>query len=158
MTISKTSEGYEVSCPGNQTVPAVEGKKRFKACFDLSHCETCPFAKQCGTIEQKTNRTFYFTDADYERGVRLRNIEEIPEKRRHLRNNVEATMHEFSCKLNNHKLRVRGLNKASEYFILSAIGINFGRISRFFSFELFFAKITGFLILEKRKCYFLKII
>ncbi len=56
------------------------------------------------------------------------------------------------------KLRVRGLYKASEYFILSAIGINFGRISRFFSFELFFEKIKGFLFFEKRKCSFFKII
>ena len=67
-------------------------------------------------------------------------FEEISEKRRHLRNNVEATMHEFSCKLNNHKLIVRGLQKAVEYMILPAIGINFGRINRFFNINNFIAK------------------
>lgn len=148
LEISETDEGYEVSCPNNQTVKAVKGKKRYKACFDLSLCKTCPLAENCRTVQQKECRVYYFTDDDFERSVRLRNIEEIPEKRRQLRNNIEATMNEFSCKLNNHKLRVRGLHKASEYLILSAIGINFGRIYRFFNFGHFFVKIIKFLISE----------
>ena len=142
MKILKIDESYEVSCPNNQTVKAVKGKKQFKACFDLSHCAVCPLKKNCGTVELIKCRVYYFTDADFERGVRLRNIEEISEKRRYLRNNVEATMNEFSCKLNNHKLRVRGQHKASEYFLLTAIGINFGRISRFFNLQQIFSKIS----------------
>jgi hypothetical protein len=156
LEISKTDEGYEVSCPDNQTVKAVKSKKRYKACFDLSLCKSCPLAKDCRTVPQKKCRVYYFTDDDFERSSRLRNIYEIPQKRRQLRNNVEATMNEFSCKLNNHKLRVRGLHKASAYFILSAIGINFGRICRFFCFSHIFGKIFDFLFSGREIFLFLK--
>jgi len=156
LEINKTGEGYEVSCPNNQTVKAVKVKKRHKACFDLSFCEACPLSENCRTVQQKECRVYYFTNDDFERSVRLRNIEEIPEKRRQLRNNVEATMNEFSCKLNNHKLRVRGLHKASEYIILSAIGINFGRIFRFFNFGHIFVKISDFFFSKRIICTFLK--
>ncbi len=157
MKIIKKVEEYVVSCPGGQTVIAVKARKKFKACFDLSVCKKCPLANNCGTSELLENRVYYFNEADFNRNVRLRNIEEISEKRRHLRNNVEATMHEFSCKLNNHKLKVRGLQKAVEYIILSAIGINFGRISRFFNFNNFLSEICKKLVSKKKYFHFLKI-
>lgn len=157
MKIIKIAEEYEVSCPGGQAVIAVKGRKKFKACFDLSVCKNCPLANNCGTSELLKNRVYYFNEADFKRNIRLRNIEEISEKRRHLRNNVEATMHEFSCKLNNHKLKVRGLQKAAEYMILSAIGINFGRIFRFFIFNNFIAEIRKNLFSTKKYSPILKI-
>jgi hypothetical protein len=156
LEITETDEGYEVSCPNNQTVKAVKSKKRYKACFDLSLCKACPLAKDCRTVLQKKCRVYYFSDDDFERSARLRNIYEIPEKRRQLRNNVEATMNEISCKLNNHKLRVRGLHKASAYLILSAVGINFGRIFRFFCFGQFFERIFDFLFSKREIFPFLK--
>ncbi|MCK5853412.1 transposase [bacterium] len=157
LEIRETDTGYEVSCPNNQTVKAVKSKKRYKACFDLALCKACPLAKDCRTVPQKKCRVYYFGDDDFERSARLRNIYEIPEKRRQLRNNVEATMNEFSCKLNNHKLRVRGLHKASAYFILSAVGINFGRICRFFNLGQIYIKIVEFLFSKQTIFIFLKI-
>ncbi len=156
LEITETDEGYEVSCPNNQTVKAVKSKKRYKVCFDLSLCKSCPLAKDCRTVVQKKCRVYYFSDDDFERSARLRNIYEIPEKRRQLRNNVEATMNEISCKLNNHKLRVRGLHKASAYLILSAVGINFGRIFRFFCFGHFFGRIFDFLFSKRESFPFMK--
>ncbi len=157
MKIIRKGKNYDVSCPGGQTIRAVKTRIKMKACFDLAVCKDCSFANDCGTSKLIKNRVYYFTNADFERNVRLRNIDEISEKRQHLRNNVEATMHEFSCKLNNHKLKVRGLKKATEHFILSAIGINFGRISRFLKLRDFLVEIRNFSFSIKKSFPFLKI-
>jgi hypothetical protein len=49
---------------------------------------------------------------------------------RKLRPNVEATMREFSRRLENGKLKVRGLFKAQTFALATAMGINFGRVYR----------------------------
>ena len=62
--------------------------------------------------------------------ARHRRIETLPEERRALRANVEATMKEFKAPCRKGKLRTRGLCAASQYAFLRAIGINFGRVYR----------------------------
>ena len=121
---------YRISCP-NQTVLSKPGKKRNKAEFEKEKCKVCPYSDECSTIEQKECRTHYFTRDDYLRKKRLKAIDNIPIERRSLRNNVEATISEFSRKLHNKKLKVRGFFKATIFAFTMAISINFGRIYRY---------------------------
>jgi hypothetical protein len=133
ITIQQTDvDCYEVSCP-HQTVVATKGRERFKATFDDSLCAACPLNKQCNlkTDQSKKNRSYYFTEKDYQRKKRAHNIVHIPLKRRTLRANVEATVSEFKRKMPNGKLKVRGGFKATLFAFPTGIGINFGRIVRY---------------------------
>jgi len=85
---------YQVSCP-MQSVPSVAGRKKHKAVFDPAVCASCPFQNQCPTAMNKEGRVFYFSRNDYRRKRRHKMIQQIPVERRSLRNNVEATVHEF---------------------------------------------------------------
>ena len=115
ITITEISEDqYSVSCP-NQSVKAELGRKRFKAEFDLSICSSCVFASACQLQKKK----------------RLVNIQKIPKERRSLRTNVEATVSEFTRKMNNRKLKVRGRFKATIFAFAVGISVNFGRIYRY---------------------------
>lgn len=120
---------YEVSCP-HQKVKSSAARKRYKATFDLEKCSTCPLKSNCPTLMMKKNRVLYFTHDDYLKKKRRKNILTIPKKRRRLRNNVEATVNEFVCKMRKTKLKVRGLFRTSVFAYSVAISVNFGRIYR----------------------------
>ena len=126
--LDKTS--YTVACPF-QTVQSQPTKTRFKTCFDTIICTQCPLAEVCSSIKQKQCRTFYFDHDDYLRSKRHQAIELIPLERRKIRPNVEATVHEFSHRMRNGKVKVRGQAKTRMFAFLNAIGINFGRIFRY---------------------------
>ena len=79
----------------------------------------------------KNYQAFYFSNDDYLFKKRQNQIYEIPVERRQLRNNVEATVNEFTCKLDRKKLKVRGAFKTVVFAYSVAISINFGRIYRF---------------------------
>lgn len=129
--IKQLSESsYKVKCP-NQTVLSIPTEKRYKAEFDKGICNGCQLADKCPSKEMKNNRTYYFTEEDYLRNQRIRNILEIPPERRKIRPNVEATVKEFSCRLNNGKLKLRGSFGAIKFAFATAISINFGRIFRY---------------------------
>jgi len=121
---------YQVSCP-LQKVSAIRTRKRWKACFDKSVCHSCPYSQECRLIEQKRWRVYYFRNEDHLKQQRHRILEKIPPERRSLRNNVEATIKEFSCRMCGRKVRVRGNFKTSLFAYGVAIGVNFGRIRRF---------------------------
>ena len=120
---------YEVSCP-HQKVKSSVARKRYKASFDLKKCSTCSEQSKCPTLMMKKNRVLYFTHDDYLSKKRRKNILTIPEKRRRLRNNVEATVNEFVCKMRKDKLKVRGLFRTSVFAYSVAMSVNFGRIYR----------------------------
>jgi len=107
------------------------GRKRFKAEFDLSICSSCVFASACQLQKKKTARVYYFTEAEYLKKKRLVKIQKIPKERRSLRTNVEATVSEFTRKMNNRKLKVRGYFKATIFAFAVGISVNFGRIYRY---------------------------
>lgn len=127
-----------MSCP-NQSVEVEIGKKRFKAEFDLSICSLCSFASECQLIKKKSTKVYYFTEEEYLKKRRLASIQKIPKERRSLRTNVEATrqspksstVSEFTRKMNNRKLKVRGYFKATIFAFAVGIGVNFGRIHRY---------------------------
>lgn len=125
-----SDNGYQVSCP-LQSVVATATRKRLKACFDKSVCKNCPHNQDCRLVEQKRWRVYYFRAEDYLKQRRQRMIENIPLERRVLRNNVEATIKEFACRMRGRKVRVRGNFKTSLFAYGVAIGVNFGRIRRF---------------------------
>lgn len=132
MRIERNEAGLlRIRCAAGHQVPGGSTPKHYKAEFAAASCAGCPFAAMC--LAQRRahgGRTFYFTEADVVKQARHRRIETLPEARRTLRANVEATMKQFKAPCRNGKLRTRGLFAASRYAFLRAIGINFGRVYR----------------------------
>jgi hypothetical protein len=121
---------YLVQCPGQQAKSAWL-RKRFKVCFELDQCSQCPHQRQCPAQKRKSSRTLYFNHDDYLRIRRINSIEKLPEDRRALRNNVEATVNEFKCRTKSGHLKVRGTFKTRIFAFSTAMAINFGRIYRY---------------------------
>lgn len=131
MICESVGDGYRVSCP-LQTTPAERTRKRWKAVFDDEICAGCVHRELCPTIQHPRKRTLYFEEGWAKASIRSRNIERIPEERRKLRANVEATVKEFtSCFNHKGKLRVRGLARSTLQILAAALAINFGRVFRF---------------------------
>lgn len=129
--ITKKEDGfYEVRCP-YQSGEIHVARKRMKAVMRGSICATCPMSGSCPSQKRRSGRVIYFDDQDVLRQKRQRNIRALPEELRNLRPNVEATMREFSRRTEAGKLKVRGLFKAELFAVMTAIGINFGRVYRY---------------------------
>ena len=132
MRIDRDEAGLlQIRCAAGHLVAGRPTEKHYKAEFAGASCAGCPFAEVC--LAQRRShggRTFYFTEADVLKQARHRRIETLPEERRTLRANVEATIKEFKAPCRNGKLRTRGLCAASRYAFLRGIGINFGRVFR----------------------------
>lgn len=132
MYIDRDESGrFRIRCCAGHVVWGEPTPTRFKAAFPAAACTGCPFAAECPAQKMaRGGRTHYFTEDVLLRQARHRRLQELPEERRTLRANVEATMRQFNAPLRNGKLRTRGLYAASRYGYLRAIGINFGRIYR----------------------------
>jgi hypothetical protein len=122
--------GYQVTCP-EQTVIAHRTPKRWKAEFDGAVCADCPVQAECPTTAGKTARRSYFDEDTAQRHARWKRWDALPEERRTLRPNVEATVREMQGAMPHKKLKVRGTFATATYAVLRAIGVNFGRITRF---------------------------
>jgi hypothetical protein len=130
MDIHQTEDGWQVSCP-RQSVQAERTPKRWKAEFDKSICEGCPFADQCPSRVGKTARRWYFSAEDAARRKRWRRWEALPDERKRLRPNVEATVRQMQGAMVGGKLTVRGAFKTHCYGLLRAMAVNLGRIARY---------------------------
>ncbi len=121
----------QVRCAAGHMVTSGSTAKHLKAEFSAAHCAGCPFAAVC-TAQRRAHggRTFYFKESDEVKQARHRRLQTLPEERRTLRANVEATVKQFKAPCRNGKLRTRGCWGVSRYAFLRAIGINFGRIYR----------------------------
>ena len=129
-TITTGKDGsYSVSCP-QQSGEIRTTRTQWKAMMNASVCALCPMRDICTATVRKSGRVLYFDSQDALRHARHRNIRLIPVPMRMLRANVEATMREFSRRLENGKLKVRGGAKARLFGYFAAIGINYGRIYR----------------------------
>lgn len=127
--ISKIDNEYRVQCPF-QEVEATPTPTRNKAEFDQNKCDKCLDSSKC-TIYSNGCK-IYFDEADYLASKRKYNIFRIPDDRKFCRNNVEATMKEFKCRMNfKGKLKTRGLYRAKIFAFTTAIAINVGRIFRY---------------------------
>ena len=123
-------EKYHVFCPRQK---AIVHKKweHYIAVFDESQCMNCPELNKCPVKNTSLGRSFNFIHEDYLRKKRLNAREKLPPERKFLRNNIEATIHQFSCRMPNRKLKVRGYFKTSLFAYAVGISINFGRIFRY---------------------------
>jgi hypothetical protein len=130
MVYESAGDGYRVSCP-LQSVPAGRTRKRWRAHFKDDICRGCSHHEHCPTVQRRRKRTLYFEVSWAKASIRSRNIESIPEDRRDLRSNVEATVNEFTgCFNHKGKLRVRGLARSTLQILAAALAINFGRVFR----------------------------
>jgi hypothetical protein len=129
-TNSETSR-YTVSCP-IQSVTSEPTRTRHKAVFESTICAECPLREQCPTQPQKQGRVLYFDEKRVQRYQRHQRIKELPEEHRTLRNNVEATIKQFTRGMNHKgKLRVRGRFRTELWALCLAMGINLERIHRY---------------------------
>lgn len=131
-----------VNCKGGQTVKAVKRKTAWRAEFDYAICKQCPFKDRCtskvtGTKRNAHKRYLTISEKTVLTHTRFNNINKLPEERKKIRANVEATIKEAKRGIKNGKLRVRGLLKAKYYLIWTSIGINLGRIHRFLISEMY---------------------
>jgi hypothetical protein len=123
-------EPHNVSC-SLQTVQSQKTRIRFKVCFDLDVCSSCPHAGSCPTIEQNNCRVCHFTEEMVEMHKRVHAIALLPLEQRKIRPNVEASVKEYTEAFNHKgKLRIRGKLKTMVFAFAMSIGINFGRIFR----------------------------
>lgn len=128
VTIDKVGkDGYAVFCPG-RGLAAEKTRTGFKAVFKSPACAQCTWASQC---QWAAGETYYFSEGDYLRKKRLRNLMKLPKERRTLRSNVEASVREFKRKMPDGQLKVRGRFKAALFALSAAVVINFGRIIRY---------------------------
>lgn len=132
MRIDRDEAGLlHVCCAAGHRMPAGAAAKHLRAEFAAASCAGCPFAAVCpARLLARGRRAFYFTEEDVVKQARHYRIETLPEERRTLRANVEATIKEFKAPCRNGKLRTRGLCAARRYGFLRAIAINFGRVYR----------------------------
>jgi len=131
MRIVQEADLLHVRCAAGHVVPGSPTTQHYKAEFPAAHCAGCPFAAVCPTqLRKHGGRTFYFTKEELLKRLRHYRIETLPEERRTLRANVEATIKQFKAPCRNGKLRTRGLGAVRRYAFLRAVAVNFGRIYR----------------------------
>jgi hypothetical protein len=118
-----------VTCPHGQDIVAKKVRVHYRATFNYEICKNCPLFEKCRVAHRNLGK-YNFSEEDMYRKLRHHNILKLPLERRKLRANVEATMQEFTHRMNGHKLRVRGAFKSSLFTFATAIAINFGRIYR----------------------------
>ncbi len=120
---------YHAVCP-YQNIKGLSNGKKYIASFDKEKCLKCD-KKECVMARGKhPDYEYLFDKADYLMQKRIKIIEKLPKKRKHIRANVEATVREFCAMKTDGKLKVRGNFKTSIFAFLGAMAINFGRIYR----------------------------
>ncbi len=123
-------ENYKVCCP-YQKATVHKIWKNHRATFEGGKCRDCPELDKCPVKSKSKGRVFDFKHEDYLRHKRLKAREKLPPERKHLRNNVEAAIHEFTCRMPRGKRKVRGYFKTSLFAYTVGISSNFGRIFRY---------------------------
>ncbi len=148
ITITEIKKGeYWVKCEQGQIVKAekaTKGKnaKRYKAIFDYYKCLQCPLNEKCRSKAARVKinrpiRTWYFSEEKIRLHKRKQNIYLIPEERRKIRANVEASVKEVKRGIKNDKVRIRGRNRIMIYLSMTTIAVNLTRIHKFLSINPF---------------------
>ncbi len=142
LKIEEDEAGYLwVSCSQGQRVKGEitnnkEGARIGKAVFDNERCQLCPYQDKCiakaaGGKRTEKKHIWYFNEMRILSHKRLHNIYKIPEERRKLRANVEATIKEVKRGIKNGKSRLRGLVRNRFYLTLTSISVNLTRIHKY---------------------------
>lgn len=134
------SQNYWVTCEYGQRARAgmaTKGKnaKRHKVEFNYEKCLLCSLNTKCkarvmGVKTNRPKRIWYFSVEKIRLHKRMQNINLIPESRRKLRANVEATVKEVKRGIKNGKVRIRGHRKIMFYLSLTSIAVNLTRIHK----------------------------
>ncbi|MFC2101162.1 transposase [Bacteroidota bacterium] len=129
-------------CSGGQDVQVIK-KQGWSATFDYNICSKCPLGKSCttrlsGTKQDLLNRKWYIRQKQILAHLRINNVETLPEDKRTLRANVEATVRQLQFGMRNRKVRVRTKIRTNAYLVLTAIATNLRRIH---SYQINFAPI-----------------
>ena len=146
-------ENYQVCCP-YQKATVHKLRNNYRATFEGAKCRDCPVLNKCPVLSTSKGRIFDFNHEDYLRHKRLKAREKLPPERKSLRNNVEATIHEFTCRMPGGKLKVRGHFKTSLFAYAVGISSNFGRIFRYLTnpeadhtvIREYFKELTGYTV------------
>lgn len=162
MVISEEENGeYWVTCEHGQKVKAektTKGKnvKRRKAVFDYKMCLQCPLNDKCsskiqGTKRNVAKRVWYFADEKIRLQKRMQNVNSIPQERRMLRANVEATVKELKRGIRNGKVRLRGQKRIMIYLSMTSLAVNLTRIHKYLNDKDLLPFILG-AFLANQKC------
>lgn len=124
-----------VTCPHEQSVAVGPGRKegRYRASFDASDCETCPFCDQCPThpLKQTPERILRFSQREVNLALRRQRSADARVSRQNLRAAVESTVRSVKHPFGNGKVPVRGKLRVSMVVIGSAGMCNVRRIHRY---------------------------
>jgi hypothetical protein len=131
--IDQKEDSYQVRCP-HQQAKVHKKRKHYSALFEEEKCRCCPLVEKCPVKMTSKGMVFDFKHKDYLRQKRLKARDKLPPERKYLRNNVEATIREFTCRMPGGKLKVRGQFKTSLFAYAAGISINFGRIFRYLTY------------------------
>jgi hypothetical protein len=144
-----------VSCSQGQRVKGEittqeEGARFGRAVFNHEQCKLCPYQAKClarvvGGEKTDKKHIWYFNEQKILSHLRLHNIYKIPEERRKLRANVEATIKELKRGIRNGKSRIRGLIRNRFYLTLTSISVNLTRIHKYNINGSFFVWVYRFL-------------
>ena len=160
-------KGFMIDCPNpkHPTIHASKSRKNYKAAFDLTICNQCPFQLDCPTSkhksEAKQTASFYFPATLALMQKRHKAIDTIPKKRRTIRAGVEGLMGLMHRgERHTGKLKVKGLFKCKLYVFSMGIAINFKRIyswlfPKYGNSFAFFAVLSTYLLtkpLSMKKC------
>lgn len=129
-----------VKCEGNQRIKSIETSKKEDgtynrtATFKSQQCEACHVKNRCKLrittgVEDPGGRTYYFNKTKIEAHQRHQNMSDLKGPKIYSRANVEATVKEAKRGMKNGKVRTRGWIRISFHMILTALAINFTRIS-----------------------------
>lgn len=123
---------YAVTCSAGHTERSTPAGQGFKVIFSHTVCASCPLQARCPARRRTDgSRSYHFNREVYLRQRRHRALEHLPEERKKLRPNVEATVREFKHPMRNEKVRVRGLVAVSQTMFAKALMINFKRFRRY---------------------------
>ncbi|RLG36575.1 MAG: hypothetical protein DRN91_07650 [Candidatus Alkanophagales archaeon] len=124
-----------VTCPHEQSVTVESGRKddRYRASFDASDCETCPFCDQCPThpLERTPARVLRFSQQELDLALRRQRSADARASGQNLRAAVEATVRSVKHPFGNGKVPVRGQPRVSMVVVGSATMSNVRQIHRY---------------------------
>jgi len=124
-----------VRCSGGQDVKAIK-RKGWSATFDNAICSNCPLEKLCvtkvyGIKKEQPYRRWHFQKKKILSHLRINNFDTLPDSRKTLRANVEASVRQLQFGMKNSKVRVRTKVRISAYLTLTAIATNLKRIHNY---------------------------
>lgn len=132
----KEGKPVKVSCPGEQEVEVVAGRKdgRFMAEFDEELCAACPFSDRCPAkaLKRRPVRVLRINTRAAQ-VAKMRQEQKQNRKEGNIRAAVEATVRSVIHPFGGHlcKLPVRGIIRNTQIITCSALMVNLRRIWKF---------------------------